>query len=139
MRKDMLALLVSAEPGPIASLEIGLRQQSMKTRRVRTCREAKESMAREAKPDIVFSDISMPDGTWADVVKITKREHNAAEVIVVSRLPNTELYMEVMERGGFDFISPPFAASDLAYVVQSATGDLSKRWGARMRALANTA
>jgi FixJ family two-component response regulator len=68
-----------------------------------------------------------------------KEERGSAEVIVVSRLPNTELYMEVMERGGFDFITPPFAPSDLAYLVQSATVDASKRWGAHMRAYASTA
>jgi DNA-binding NtrC family response regulator len=138
MRKDILALVISDEAGPVAALETGLRPL-LKTQRVRTCQEAKELMTAQRKPDIIFSDLSMPDGTWADVVKIIKSQHDSPEVIVVSRLPDTKLYMEVMERGGFDFITPPFAASDLAHVVKSATVDASKRWGAHTRAMANQA
>jgi hypothetical protein len=37
--------------------------------------------------------------------------------MVVSRLPNTQMYLDVMERGGFDFVSPPFALADLSHML----------------------
>jgi DNA-binding NtrC family response regulator len=136
MNKDILALLVFAEPDRLKGLQQELRQQSVKTREVRTCSEAKEFIKREAKPDIIFSDTSMVDGTWADVLRMARKEHPSAEVVVVSRLPDTKLYMDVMERGGFDFMAPPFSHTEVAHVVESATVEASKRWGAPFRAAA---
>jgi DNA-binding NtrC family response regulator len=136
MNKDILALLVFAEPDRLKGLEQELRLQSVKTREVRTCTEAKEFIEREAKPDIIFSDTSVPDGTWADVLRMARKEHPSAEVVVVSRLPDTKLYMEVMERGGFDFMAPPFSRTEVAHVVESVTVEASKRWGAPFRAAA---
>lgn len=137
MTKDILALLVFAEPDSSKTLERALQQQSIKTRQVRTCTEAKEVIEREKRPDVIFSEVSVPDGTWADVVKMARKETGTAEVIVVSRLPDTKLYMDVMERGGFDFIAPPYSETDLAHVVESATVDSSKRWGTKLRAAAS--
>lgn len=139
MTKEILALLVSAEPDSSQRLQRELSRQSVKTRQVRTCTEAKQFIERENKPDIIFSDASMPDGTWADILKMARKEQTSAEVVVVSRLPDTKLYMDVMDGGGFDFIAPPFSQTELAHVVQSATVDASKRWGAPLRSTAATA
>jgi DNA-binding NtrC family response regulator len=136
MNKDILALLVFAESDSSQSLQRELQRQSVQTRQVRTCTEAKQFIEREKKPDIIFSDASVPDGTWADVLKMARKEHMSAEVVVVSRLPDTKLYLDVMEGGGFDFIAPPFTQTELAHVVQTATVDTSKRWGAPFRAAA---
>jgi DNA-binding NtrC family response regulator len=134
--KEILALLVFAESDSSKSLERELQRQSVKTRQVRSCTEAKEFMERGQEPDIIFSDTSVPDGTWADVLRLARNEHTAAEVVVVSRLPDTKLYMDVMQGGGFEFMAPPFSQAELAHVLQSATVEASKRWGASMRAAA---
>jgi two-component system, response regulator YesN len=136
MTKEILALLVSAEPDSSQGLQRELSRQSVKTRQVRTCTEAKQFIEREKKPDIIFSDASVPDGTWADVLRMARREKASAEVVVVSRLPDTKLYLDVMEGGGFDFIAPPFSQTQLAHVVQCATVETSKRWGATLRSAA---
>jgi DNA-binding NtrC family response regulator len=136
MTKDILALLVFSETDSSQGLQRELQRQSVKTRQVRSCTEAKQFIEREEKPDIIFSDASVPDGTWADIVRMARKEQTSAEVVVVSRLPNTKLYMDVMDGGGFDFIAPPFSQAEIAHVVQSATVDASKRWGASLRASA---
>jgi DNA-binding NtrC family response regulator len=136
MNKDILALLVFAEAETSQGLQRELQRQSVKTRQVRTCTEAKEFIEQERKPDIIFSDAAVPDGTWVDVLKMARNENTAAEVVVVSRLADTKLYMDVMQGGGFDFIAAPFSQAELAHVLQSATVDASKRWGAPLRAAA---
>jgi DNA-binding NtrC family response regulator len=137
MNKGILALLVFAEPDQLKGLKEELQQQSVRTRQVRTCTEAKEFINQEAKPDIIFSDTCVPDGNWADVLRMARKEHPSAEVVVVSRLPDTRLYMDVMERGGFDFMAPPFSKTEVAHVVENATVEASKRWGAPFRAAAS--
>jgi DNA-binding NtrC family response regulator len=136
MTKAILALLVSAEADQSQGLQRELQRQSVKIRQVRTCTEAKQFIEREEKPDIIFSDASVPDGTWADVLRMARNEKTAAEVVVVSRLPNTKLYIDVMDAGGFDFIAPPFSQAEIAHVVQAATVEASKRWAAPLRAAA---
>ncbi len=42
------------------------------------------------------------------------------QVIVVSPYVDMNLYIEVMQRGAFDFIVPSISDSDLAYIVQGA-------------------
>jgi DNA-binding NtrC family response regulator len=136
MKKDILALMVFAEPDRSKGLKEELQLQSVRTCQVRTCTEAKEFITQEAKPDIIFSDTAVPDGTWADVLRMARKEHPQAEVVVVSRFPDTKLYLDVMERGGFDFMVPPFSRTEVAHVVESATVDTAKRWGAPFRAAA---
>jgi DNA-binding NtrC family response regulator len=136
MNKEILALLVFAEPESSKGLKEELQLQSVRTCQVHTCTEAKVFINQEAKPDIIFSDTAVPDGTWADVLRMARKEHPKAEVVVVSRFPDTKLYIDVMERGGFDFMAPPFSRTEVAHVVERATVDASKRWGAPFRAAA---
>lgn len=136
MRKDILALLIFAEPEWPNGLKEALQLLSVRTSQVRTCIEAKEFINQEEKPDIIFSDTAVSDGSWADVLRMARKEHSRAEVVVVSRFPDTKLYMDVMERGGFDFIVPPFSATEVAHVVEGATVEASKRWGHPFRAAA---
>lgn len=137
MSKNILALLISSNARHSDSLQRILRHQSVTTRRVATCSEAKSFIDHESRPDVIFSDTAVPDGTWADVLRMARKDDVNAEVVVVSRIPDTKLYLDVMENGGFDFIAPPFFDADLAHVIESATADAGKRWGTQMRAAAH--
>ena len=139
MIKDILALLIFGESTSPLDLRKALQRQSIKTRQVQSCTEAKQFIERGVRPDIIFSDTSVEDGTWADILSMVRKEPTSAEVVVVSRLPSTKLYMEVMENGGFDLIAPPFTQADLECIVESATVDVSKRWRFQSRALAASA
>lgn len=48
-------------------------------------------------------------------------------MIVVGRIANVRFYVEVIEGGAFDFISPPFVGSDLAYVLRCAAKNVLSR------------
>ena len=69
---------------------------------------------------LVFTDTQLPDGTWADIVAVAGKAKLHVNVIVVARVVNTRFYVEAIESGAFDFLAPPFNATDLAYVVRSA-------------------
>ena len=51
---------------------------------------------------------------------------------VVARVVNTRFYVEAIETGAFDFLAPPFVATDLAYVVRNALDNIVARRGARL-------
>jgi FixJ family two-component response regulator len=45
---------------------------------------------------------------------------------------DTRFYLEAIETGAFDFLAPPFVATDLAYVVRSAFDNAVARRSARL-------
>jgi FixJ family two-component response regulator len=69
---------------------------------------------------LVFTEAKLPDGTWADIVKLAIAAHKPVKVIVVSHFVDVDLYVDTMEAGAFDFIVPPLSASELTHVVKSA-------------------
>ena len=85
-------------------------------------------------PHLVFTDTTLADGTWADVTALAAKATMAVDVIVVSRLVDTRLYIETIETGAFDFIVPPLATTDLSYVVRCAADNVCERRQVQARA-----
>jgi len=130
MQETITALLVHPGESCFQALELILADQGIPTRLARNCAEASVSLAQPDSPKLVFTGIGFCDGTWADVLRLASepKVHNHTAVIVVSRLPDHQLYFDVMEGGAIDFIVPPFQPDDVAFVVRSAI------WNARHRA-----
>lgn len=134
MKKEKIsALLVHRQPDPWRSLKLALEGQSIKTSRARTCREVSRRLERASPPHLVFTDTTLSDGTWAEVLSLAAKAPAAVNVVVVSRLVDVKLYVEAIERGAWDFIAPPFEAADLAYVVRCAWGNVLSRRDAQGR------
>jgi DNA-binding response OmpR family regulator len=117
----MPALLVCAQDAPYLSLKQILEKQGIRTVRARTYAETQNRIEHQVgAPQMIFTDTALPDGTWADVLSLPAVAGARVPVIVVSRLVDLNLYLEVLESGASDFIVPPFEPSDLAYVVRNA-------------------
>lgn len=128
MANEIMALLVGDKGDPVQGLETALRGQSVNTRQVNSCEEAKRILQKQDRPAIVFTGAKLPDGAWTDLLESPAGDSGRAEVVVVSSQPDVDLYLSVMERGAFDFIAAPFAPAELAHVVRCATHDSSKGW-----------
>jgi len=126
-KKPISALLVSAQGEHSQNLERALNNQSIQPLRAASCEEARGFLQRAKPPHLLFTDITLPDGTWADLLSLAREAPKAVDVIVVSRVDDMGLYLETMQQGAFDFISAPFPAADLAHVVQCASTDVSRR------------
>ena len=81
---------------------------------------------------LVFTDKQLPDGTWADVLAVAEQATQPVNVIVVARIVDTRFYVEAIETGAFDFLAPPFNATDLAYVVRTALDNVHARRAAAL-------
>ena len=127
MKKRTMALLVCDQAEPIRVLEESLKCRSLKLRRANNCAEATRALARVNPPHLVFTWANLPDGTWTDVLGIAARAKQPVNVIVVSRVVDTKLYVEVMENGAFDFIVPPVQSGDLDHIVRCATDNVLLR------------
>ncbi len=127
MEEDTSALLVHDEAEPLGALQEALEGLSVRTYRARSCREVMRLLEQPTSPHLVFTAGTLPDGTWADVLRLAATAPVPVNVIVVRRIADVRFYVEVIESGAFDFISPPFVGSDFAYVVRCAAENVLSR------------
>ena len=125
MLDKVTALLVSEGNETFEKLELALHSQGIEAHRARHSVEMLELLEQPDAPQVIFTDITLPDGTWVDVLRLAAR--HSVPVIVVSRLVDLELYVDSLERGALDFIVPPFVGADLAHIVRRAVWNPSDR------------
>ena len=123
--KQIPALLVYEREGPIRSLETNISSQGVRTVHGRNCSEVRELLREPTPPDLILTDVFLPDGTWEDVLDSANAAPESVPVIVVSRVVEMALYLDVLQRGAYDFIVPPISFPDLAHIIR---GAVLKRW-----------
>ena len=119
MREHLFALLIHSQPEPFESLRRALKELSVETYSMATCKEAQDLIS-QCKPHIVFMESLVADGSWMRVFNMAEASDVPLSLIVVGAVPDMRLYLSVMERGAFDFVAPPFENEPLNFVVQSA-------------------
>lgn len=126
MSEEISALLVHDWPETMEPLRFALENLSIETCSVRTCGEA-ERLLGHVQTDLVFTDTSLPDGSWVDVVEMAKGADAPVNVVVVGRSKDIKFYLSALERGAFDFVLPPFERDALDFVVRSASDNARRR------------
>ena len=59
--------------------------------------------------DLVLSDIRLGDLTGLDVLRAAKKKDPETVVVLISAYSTTEIAVEAMNEGAFDFVPKPFA------------------------------
>ena len=121
------ALLVHARKDIFGTLKPMLESQCVVTREVRTCGEGLLSLWGKRPPHLVFTDVQLADGNWRDVISLAGKSTVPINVIVVSPQLDVNLYIDAMERGAFDFLTPPLEGPDVTHVVRCATHNVLRR------------
>jgi DNA-binding NtrC family response regulator len=84
-----------------------------------SCRQAFEKLS-NIFPLVVFSESSLPDGTWKDVFELILRfDEPYPFLVVTSRLADESLWSEVLQFGGFDVLTKPLIEEDVRRVLDS--------------------
>jgi ActR/RegA family two-component response regulator len=120
-KSEEISTLLLHEPGDsLDALKLALEAQSVKVCSLQSCQEALPLLTGPNPPHLIFTQPKLPDGIWADVVKVAARAPKSVNVIVVARLADVRLYLETITRGAFDFIVPPMTSHELAHVLACA-------------------
>ena len=131
MTERIKALLVHHNSETLATLKGALERQGMHIIQAQSRAQAKRVLGGLDPVPLVFTETQLPDGTWADILAVAEKAAQPVNVIVVARIVDTRFYVEAIETGAFDFLAPPFNATDLAYVVRSALDNAVTRRAAR--------
>jgi DNA-binding NtrC family response regulator len=134
MTEKTKALLVHHNSETLAILKGALERQGMHIIHAESRAQAKRLLGGLNPVPLVFTETQLPDGTWADILAAAEKASRPVNVIVVARVVDTRFYVEAIETGAFDFLAPPFNATDLAYVVRSALDNVVARRAAQPHA-----
>lgn len=75
---------------------------------------------RTTPPDLVITDMRMPELTGMDVMRATKEASPDTNVIVMTAYATVEKAVECMREGAFDYITKPFKTDELLITVGKA-------------------
>jgi len=112
-------LVVSGDERDHCSLD-GILQRDCQMHRAAARKEA-VSLIRQHHPKVVICDQTFADGDWRDLLADLQDEKENPPLIVSSRLADDRLWAEVLNLGGYDLLTKPFAAGEVSRVVRMAS------------------
>lgn len=133
MTEKITALLIHQNSDTLRSLKYALECQGLQVAQAESCAQAKRMLGGLDPLPLVFTDTDLPDGTWADILAVAERAAHPVKVVVVARVVDIRFYVQAMEAGAFDFMVPPFHATDLTHVVRCAADNVVTRGAAHPR------
>ena len=119
MDNPVLVLVVSSEFKNRHGLRDLLNREGCNAICASTVGECEELLTRQ-NIGLVFCDRGLTDGTYRDVLAITRSLGRNVRLVVTSRLADWKEYLEALEDGAFDLIASPSQASDTVRVIRQA-------------------
>jgi DNA-binding NtrC family response regulator len=129
MRKTKV-LVVDDEPAIREVLEMILQEWGYEVRLASDGAEAKE-MVETYDPDIVISDVVMPQLSGLDLLRCLKAGNPNRPVILVTAHASIDLAVESMKQGAQDFITKPMDYPKLRAILKAAESDIEMRQTSR--------
>ncbi len=135
MSDHLFALLVHERAEPFENLRRILWELSVETFSVKTCKEAQDLIT-QCKPRVIFTENALADGSWLSLLNTAEAADVPLSLIVVGSgaAPDAHAYVSVLDRGAFDYITPPFDHEPLSFLVKSADMETQRRRQATARA-----
>lgn len=112
-------LVVSSDEQILDALEESLKAIGIEPEIARSCLQAREALNRPLPPEVVFSDGFLSDGSCKNVLEFAARSGAPVRVIVIAERMDYELYLDALDAGAADFITPPFLALEVAWLICS--------------------
>jgi two-component system response regulator PilR (NtrC family) len=114
-------LVVDDEPGLRDMLAILFRREGFDVTATPGFAAASEAIASAPSPfGVVLTDLLMPDGSGLDLLSHVKQRSAQTEVILMTAHSSLETAIDAMKRGAYDFVTKPFATSEIRALVWKA-------------------
>jgi DNA-binding NarL/FixJ family response regulator len=95
------------------------RESGMKVRHAASCRQARRSL-RLASPQVVVTDLSLPDGSWWTLRTILAQQGSTASLVVCLPTPDGGI-TDVLEAGCSAVLLPPYTRERVQSILDLAS------------------
>src|SRR5262245_21318526 len=123
-------LIVDDEPAIREVLEMILQEWGYDVRLASDGVEAKETVE-SYQPDIVVSDVVMPQLSGLDLLRARKTGDPARPVVLITAHASIDLAVESMKQGAQDFLTKPMDYPKLRAILKAAESDIQTRQTSR--------
>lgn len=114
-------LIIDDEADIRELLEISLGRINIPTVSCETVNQAKEILDEQNEDlSLCLTDMRLPDGSGLDVIRFLGEKHPHIPVAVITAYGNTDLAVESLKAGAFDFVSKPLDLQRLRELVNTA-------------------
>jgi two-component system response regulator PilR (NtrC family) len=114
-------LVIDDEPGLRDMLAILFRREGLEVTLAPGFTAGRDAVTNAPEPyAVVLTDLLMPDGNGMDLLTLVKQRTARTEVIVMTAHGDVETAIEAMRRGAYDFVTKPFATTELRALVHKA-------------------
>jgi two-component system, NtrC family, response regulator AtoC len=115
----MNVLIIDDEPGLRQTVSLILGEEGF---HVATAPDGEEGLARalETGPDMILCDVRMPRVTGLEFLERYRAGGGTGLVIVMTAYGSTELALEAMKKGAYDYLPKPFSPDQLVLTLRKA-------------------
>ena len=92
-----------------------------------SCGEAAQLLRDEPGVCLVLTDLSLPDGSWFDVLNRVGDVQRGAKVVVCAHVADERLWTQVLEAGGFDMLVEPYQDREVQRILSAAASGQSRQ------------
>ncbi|MGE5617107.1 MAG: response regulator [Bacillota bacterium] len=117
-----MILLIDDDPGLSEVIELLLTREGHEVKRVATVKGGLESV-RDARIELVITDLKLPDGTGLNVVAAVRASHPALPIIMITSYSSIESAIGALRAGAFDYVIKPFDNDELLHAVDRALAE----------------
>jgi AmiR/NasT family two-component response regulator len=116
---ESLNLLLVTNPGENDGLNRLFRESGMKVRVATSCRQARRRL-RLGSPQVVVTDLSLPDGSWWTLRTILAQQGSSASLVVCLPAPDGGI-TDVLEAGCSAVLVPPYTRERVQSILKLAS------------------
>jgi len=99
-------------------MEIMLKKEGYTVSTAQSGREAMERIDTE-RPDLVISDIMMPEMSGIELLSEAKKRHEDLHFIVMTAYASVDSAVEALKKGADDYITKPFKIDEIKQVIKT--------------------
>ncbi len=122
----MRVLIIDDDPGVRRSISLILEEEGYEVLTASDGREGLE-LALEAQPELLLCDVRMPRLEGLEFLDEYRKAGGEGLVIMITAYGSTELAIEAMKRGAYDYLAKPFSADEALLVLRKAE-EREKLW-----------
>ena len=118
MTKNPRILVVDDEESMCNFMEIMLRKEGYTVSTAQSGKAAVGIIERD-NPDLVISDIMMPEMSGIDLLVETKKRHQNLHFVVMTAFASVDSAVDALKRGADDYITKPFKVDEIKHVIKN--------------------